>query len=79
MYEDDIQDSAIVEQINRRDAAQIKESVRHIHQHAQPAIAELFNKYLEDCDVSYSEQQAIQYFVEYVQQQRASGPQARAE
>ena len=32
MYGEDIQDSAIVEQINKRDAAQIKESVRHIHQ-----------------------------------------------
>jgi hypothetical protein len=71
MYEDDIQDSAIVEQINRRDAAQIKESVRHIHQHAQPAILAFAKSYCRFFNVSSEVESHINNFAVAWQEQQA--------
>ena len=71
MYGEDIQDSAIVEQINKRDAAQIKESVRHIHQQTQPAILAFAKSYCKFFNVSSEIEAHINNFSVAWQEQQA--------
>ena len=71
MYEEDVQDSLIVEQINERDAAQIKESVRHIHQQTQPAILAFVERYCRFFNVSSEAEAHIRNFSVAWQEQQA--------
>jgi hypothetical protein len=75
MFEEDCQDSIIVEAINKRDvkaACEIAESTQHNHQHTQPVILAFVKSYCRFFNVSDEIEAHIRNFAIAWQEQQAS-------